>query len=118
MIEHKVTEHIVNAGFQRSATLSCSCGLSIDVANIRKLPLSAARRQLEGMHKNLKAEVREKTDRKITTNPVLTPAELRDLNKPKKSKKRQPVEETEPEQPTEPDLKLDEDWSDEGDSKS
>jgi len=61
MSDHKVTESIVNAGFQRSATISCSCGLSIDIANIRKLSLSVARRQLEGMHKNLTP----KKDRKI-----------------------------------------------------
>lgn len=53
MIEHKVTEHILNAGLQRSATISCSCGLSVEIANIRKLPLSAGRKQLDGMHKNL-----------------------------------------------------------------
>jgi len=93
MSEHKVTEFVLNAGLQRSALVSCVCGLKIEVADIRKLSLSVARKQLEGMHKNLKP----KKDRKITTNPVLTPNELRDLNKPKKEKAKKPVVEPAPE---------------------
>jgi len=99
MSEHKVTESILNAGLQRSALISCSCGLFIDVANIRKLPLSVARRQLAGMHENLVPE--------NSPEP-----------KKKKSKKYQPVVETEPVKDKEPEQEPNEDWPDEDWDKS
>lgn len=67
MSDHKVTEHILNAGLQRSATISCSCGLSVEIANIRKLSLRAGRKQLDGMHKNLTPKNSPKPKKEKTT---------------------------------------------------
>ncbi len=100
MNDHKVTENLMQRNATTSATLTCSCGLSIDIANLSKTPLKAARAQLAGMHENLKPENSPKP------------------KKEKKSKKHQPVVETEPEKTEEPEPEIDENWQNEGDIDS
>jgi len=62
MNDHTVTENIVQAGFKRSATISCSCGLLIEIADLRKTSLSVVRKRLKEMHEN---KQKPKTGRKI-----------------------------------------------------
>lgn len=84
MMEHVITENLKQENGHNSGELVCSCGRSASITHNKKTSLTIARARLRKMHE---APVREKKDRKITTNPVLTPGELRDLNKaPKKEK--------------------------------
>ena len=86
MSEHTVTENLVQRNTETTATLTCSCSLSVE-GSLRRKPLRALYKELAGLHE-AKPPVREKTERKITSNPVLTPDELRDLNKTVKKQKK------------------------------
>ena len=94
MSDHKTTFNYVQKGNARTARLTCdTCDLTMEI-DCLKLSTRMAEREFYLLHektnpttlKSVQTEIREKKDRKITTNPVLTPDELRDLNKPKKEK--------------------------------
>ena len=120
MSEHKVTENLVQRNAETSATLSCSCGLSVE-GSLRRKPLRALRAELTSLHE----AGREKTERKILVDaggslPKPNMPASTTQKKEKKSKKRQPVEETDANDApefSEPDSNNPE-WPDEGRDQS
>ncbi len=103
MSNHTVTENLVQRNGVTTATVTCSCGKSVE-GSLRRKPLRALRVELTRLHE----AGREKTDRKVLLDNRGA------VTKPKE----QPVVETEPANDTEPEQDLDEDWPDEDTDKS
>jgi len=59
MIEHKITENIVQSGASRTGHLVCSCGVETHKEDLTKTPLNVLRAQLAHMHKQVNPETRK-----------------------------------------------------------